>query len=112
MDLTPCLQFVYLPIFERTAGHLSDEVLRRLEQELLSIPRRGDTIKGTGGFRKIRVALSGRGKSGGARVVYYYVERQARVYFVLAYTKNVQENLTTGQQKILRALAKALDGEP
>jgi hypothetical protein len=33
-------------------------------------PECGDVMRGTGGFRKVRVARKGMGKSGGARVVY------------------------------------------
>jgi hypothetical protein len=35
-------------------------------------PECGDVIRGTGGFRKVRVARKGMGKSGGARVVYIW----------------------------------------
>jgi hypothetical protein len=48
-----------------------------LEREELVVfvganPEAGEIIRETGGVRKIRWALAGRGKRGGARVIYYY----------------------------------------
>ena len=88
--------FIYLPIFDRTAAHLrmTDDDLMTVERELIADPRRGDVIANTGGARKLRVALQGRGKSGGARAIYLYVELKGRVYFIAVYAKNVRENLS------------------
>jgi len=36
-------------------------------------PLSGDEIPGTGGVRKVRFAARGKGKSGGVRVVYYFI---------------------------------------
>jgi hypothetical protein len=49
--------------------------------------------------------LPGRGKRGGARVIYYYLSADGVVYLVSLYAKNVQENLTTNQTKQLKALS-------
>jgi hypothetical protein len=54
----------------------------------------GDLISRSGGLRKIRVAASGRGKRGGARVIYYWVVAKDQIYMLLAYAKNAQEDLT------------------
>lgn len=43
-------------------------------------PGAGVVIPGTGGVRKIRVAASGRGKRGGARVIYYVLDEEAPIY--------------------------------
>jgi hypothetical protein len=82
------LIFIETPIFAAAAkGLLSDAAMRALEAELLENPRAGAAEDKTGGARKIRVALPGRGKSGGARVIYVYVERVARVYYLIAYPR-------------------------
>ena len=44
--------------------------LKILEEILLENPHTGDVIQGSGGARKMRIQLDGRGKSGGGRVVY------------------------------------------
>lgn len=106
------LEFVYLLMFENTAKGLLDEEDRRvLELELLEDPERGTVQGGTGGVRKVRFALGNRGKSGGARVVYLYVEIREKIYFVLAFPKNVQANLTGEQKKRIRDLVATLKEE-
>lgn len=106
------LEFVYLLMFENTAKGLLDEEDRRvLELELLEDPERGTVQGGTGGVRKVRFALGNRGKSGGARVVYLYVEIREKIYFVLVFPKNVQVNLTGEQKKRIRDLVATLKEE-
>ena len=77
---------------------LGDDVLPRLEEVLLQNPQLGDVIEGTGGARKMSIALGGRGKSGGARVIYGDVLEREHLYLLFAYPKNVQENLTAEQK--------------
>jgi hypothetical protein len=99
------LEFIYLPLFERTRkGVLTDAEVKEVEDALLANPRAGAVIVNTGGVRKVRAAQDQRGKSGSARVVYLYVEEQATVYFILAFPKNVQGNLTAEQKRLVRAL--------
>jgi hypothetical protein len=106
------LQFVYLPTFERTmSGLLTDAALQVIENELLIDPRRGDVIPNTNGVRKMRVALPGRGKRGGGRITYLYVEMKDRVYLIFAYAKNVKGNLTAADIRALASLAQELKGE-
>jgi hypothetical protein len=103
--------FVQTSTFARiaaSAGVNEDEILE-LEAELRENPRRGALVAHTGGSRKIRVALTGGGKRGGARVLYFYSESRDTIYFLLAYPKNVQGNLTPGQRKLLRDLVARLE---
>lgn len=103
-------EFIYTNTFLRSwkeAG-LCDEDLRSFEQMLLHNPRAGDVIPHLSGARKIRFALQGRGKSGGARIVYVDVVKRERIYCLLAYPKNVQTDLTEEQARILRELIAVL----
>jgi hypothetical protein len=64
--------FVELPVFTRVATDLfGDEALQGIQEILLADPEAGDIIPGGGGLRKLRVPFPGRGKRGGARVIYY-----------------------------------------
>lgn len=80
--------------------------------ELAENPKKGDVIPNSGGFRKIRMAFGGRGKSKGARVIYFYVVQVSDnadiIYLVMAYSKNQKVNLTSSELKQLRELAKEL----
>ena len=106
------LEFVYLPLFERTRkGLLSEDDLRRLENDLLGNPQTGDVENNAGGVRKVRARTGERGKSGSARVAYLYVETRATLYFILAFPKNVQGALTQDQKKVIRTLAAQLKQE-
>lgn len=44
------------------------------------------------------------GTRGGIRVIYYWYDPEHMIYMLLAYAKNVQDNLTQGQIKMLRKL--------
>ncbi len=96
-------------IFIRCANTLfSDEDIAELQGVLLENPAAGDRISGGRGLRKLRVPLPGRGKSGGARVIYYHCVSEAQCYLVYAYAKNVAANLTKAQ---LQRLADLIDTE-
>jgi hypothetical protein len=97
--------FVELPLFTRHAPFTDDE-LGALQRMLLENPLAGDLIPGGRGLRKLRAGLAGRGKRGGARVIYYWWTERECCYLVFAYPKNVQGDLTAAQLKTLAALMK------
>jgi len=101
--------FIELPIFIRCASELfSDEDIRAMQNTLLENPNAGDLIQGGRGLRKLRVPLPGRGKRGGARVIYYHWIGQSQCYLIYAYAKNVATDLTPDQ---LRKLAAVMEKE-
>lgn len=109
---TELLEFVYLKLFERSRkGVLTDEEVKQVEDELLANPRAGVVMVSTDDVRKVRAAQEQRGKSGSARVAYLYVPEQATVYFILAFPKNVQGNLTAEQKKQVRAVVAQIRSE-
>ncbi len=96
------MEFIETQLFEKSKGGIFDEdQLQRFQLELLQNPEKGKLIPHGKGLRKIRWEASGRGKSGGARVIYYWINSEATIYLLLAYKKNKQENLTPQQLKIL-----------
>jgi len=50
--------------------------------------------------------VGGRGKSGGVRVIYYWMSADDQLYMLLAYAKNEQENLTDVQVSALRKIVE------
>ncbi len=99
--------FLETPVFTRQIRELvDDDQYRELQAILVARPDSGDLIPRSGGLRKIRIAASGRGKRGGARVIYYRVVAKDQIYMLLAYAKNVQEDLTDDQLKSLRMLIR------
>ena len=106
------LTFYEVSVFAKVRDGLlgGDEGYRALQNVLLNAPRMGDVIPGTNGVRKLRVAAVGqsKGKRGGLRVIYLYIEERDTVIFFGLYAKNVAVNLTP-QQK--RAIAEAAQRE-
>lgn len=99
--------FVELPPFIACAAEWwDDEHVRRLQNVLMANPDAGDLIRGGSGLRKLRWSAQGRGKRGGARVIYYWHVPGDRIYLIYAYAKNQQEDLTPAQVKTLAALMK------
>lgn len=90
---------------------LNNESLKFLEEILLDNPKIGDVIQGTGGARKMRIQLDGRGKSGGGRIIYIDVYEKEKLYLLFAYPKNVQENLTEEQKQAIKLLINAIKRE-
>lgn len=57
----------------------------------------------TGGLRKIKVASKGKGKRGGSRIIYYFLDEKCRFYLLTIYAKNEMSDLTVDQKKQLKA---------
>ena len=97
------------PTFSRQADKLfREEERRELINYLARNPLAGDEIPGTGGVRKLRFAMAGRGKRGGARIVYYYLNERLPLYALLAYAKADQPDLSPSERRAVSALASAL----
>jgi hypothetical protein len=102
-----CFEFVRFFSFEKSAAALFTEAdILELELQLLLNPEAGDVIPGAKGLRKLRRPLAGRGKRGGARVIYYPLTAHEKILLLYAYAKNVQRNLTAAQAKQLVKLAQ------
>src|ERR1035437_3591953 len=71
-------------------------------------PEAGEIIPGTGGVRKIRWALEGAGKRGGARVIYYYHNERLPLFLLSAYAKNKKADLSQSERNAMKRLVPAL----
>ena len=105
--------FVELPLFRakwKSLG-LTDDDLKRLQEEILLDPKTGAVIRETGGIRKMRFAFEHRGKSGSIRVIYIDFEVYEKIYLLTAYPKNEKDNLTKSERNELRELVKVLENQ-
>ena len=92
-------------IFTRRIYELmGDKEYRELQESLVNRPGMGDIIQGTGGLRKVRWKQEGRGKSGGVRVIYYWMTNSEQIYMLFVYPKSKQEDLTSEQLKRLKSI--------
>lgn len=80
----------------------------RLLEFIASNPESGDIIPETGGVRKVRWALPGSGKRGGARVIYFFYNESLPIFLLALYGKNEKANLTSAERNEMSALVPAL----
>ena len=90
--------------FIRAAKKIMDDPERTSIVDFLSQnPEAGEIIEGTGGVRKLGWALPGKGKSGGARVIYYHSQKMP-LYILTAYPKGSKDNLSQAEKNTLKKL--------
>ena len=100
---------VELPIFlSKADGLLSSAERTELVDYLAKNPEDGDEIPRTGGLRKLRWGIKGKGKRGGARIIYYFYNYSAPVFLIFIYGKNQQDNLTPQEEKRLEKIASSI----
>jgi hypothetical protein len=97
------------PEFLAATRKLMDVDERALLVDHLALnPMAGDLIPGTGGVRKLRWGLDGRGKRGGARVIYFYHSPGIPLFALTAFAKNAQADLSGADRNDFRRLTKLL----
>lgn len=95
--------------FQRKVGRLLKEEERvELIAYLAMHPKAGVLIQGTGGIRKLRWARSGRGKSGGVRVIYYFHGEQMPLYLLALFGKHEKANISPEEKNSLSKAVKEL----
>lgn len=82
----------------------SDEEYRAFQLQLILAPDAGVLIPGSGGLRKIRWHMPGRGKRGGVRVIYYWQQAAGQIYLLFLYPKSVRSTLSPLELRTLRKL--------
>jgi hypothetical protein len=111
MDDAPEITVLQLPKFKAEATELiGADGIEALAVYLIARPSAGDVIPGAGGTRKLRWAAKGKGKRGGARIIYLYVVTAAAIYLLRCYAKSVKTDLTADEKKQLRQIAAHLKG--
>jgi hypothetical protein len=87
---------------------MTDAVRQAVVDALAKDPDQGIVIKGTGGFRKVRVAAEGKGKSGSFRVVWFFSGPSIPIFLITVFAKNDADNLTQAERNTLAKMAKTL----
>lgn len=106
------MTFTEHPVFtRRITEFLSDEEYRQFQADLAANPETGDVIPGLGGLRKVRLALPGRGKRGGARVLYLLFMRVETVFLLYVFAKGEFEDLPPDKRRVIRKLVEEIKEE-
>jgi|SRR5678816_1039837 hypothetical protein len=100
--------FVETKLFSKLVQeYLTDDEYAELQHALIAHPQAGDVIPGSGGVRKLRWKMAGRGKRGGLRVIYYLRAREGQFWMLTLYAKNVSENISA---HVLKKIREEIDG--
>jgi hypothetical protein len=109
MARTVPISVVETPEFlSATRKLMTDEERALLVDYLAYNPTTGDLIPGTGGVRKLRWGLEGRGKRGGARVIYFYHDVGLPLFALTAFAKNERADLSQRDRNDFRQLTTLL----
>ena len=101
--------FVETKLFTRIVQqYLSDDEYSELQQSLMTNPEAGAVIRESGGVRKLRWSVAGRGQRGGVRVIYYLRTVQGQIWMLTLYAKNVAESIPA---HILKKIKEEIDGK-
>lgn len=102
-------EFIETPFFTKALEHyLSDDEYALLQGHLNRHPETGVLVSGSGGVRKMRWGVSGRGKHGGVRVIYYLRKTRTEIWMLTIYGKNVRENVPA---HLLKQMKEEIDDE-
>ena len=106
-------EFIRIIEFEKQCKNigLNEDDILSVEIRIILNPACGDMIQGTGGIRKLRVALNNKGKSSGARVAYVDFAGYSKTYFLTAYAKGEMDNLSQSERNELKKLVRILKNE-
>ncbi len=96
------------PYLRRVNKLLTEQERIQAEMEIVAEPEAWPVIAGTGGARKARVRRGSRGKSGGARIIYFLRAQSGRIYLMTIYAKSEREDLTHDEKRALRDAAATL----
>ena len=107
MPYNRCMEFIETSAFTRHVyDYLSDDEYLGFQYFLLLHPESGKVVPGSGGVRKVRWAMGGKGKSGGVRVIYYFKKQDDEIWLLTIYSKNVIENIPA---HVLRQIEKEIE---
>ena len=103
-------EFIISKEFDRTWKNLglNDDDLSELELFLCKNPDAGDIMEGTGGVRKFRWTLEGRGKSGEARIIYLDIVFAEHIYLLTVFPKNEKANLSKEERNEIKSVVTAI----
>jgi hypothetical protein len=98
------------PFIQDAKSRLADEERVALINMIAADPTCGVIMEGTGGVRKVRFRVQGRGKSSGVRVVYYFHNETLPIFLLAVFAKNEKTNLSKAEQNELAKLVVKLIG--
>ncbi len=98
------MEFIETSIFTKLVySYLTEDEYVGLQTYMFKFPEAGNVVPGSGGVRKLRWSLAGRGKRGGLRVIYYFKKQEDEIWMLTIYGKSQMDNIPA---HILRQIAE------
>lgn len=91
---------------KKVAKLLPDDSINKFQFLLIQNPESGDVVPGSGGISKYRWQAKGKGKRGGARIIYYFAVGDETIFLLDIYTKNEKVNITLPELNELRKIVE------
>ncbi|MBA3072982.1 MAG: transcriptional regulator [Anaerolineae bacterium] len=103
------MEFIEAVAFTKhVSDYLSDDEYAGFQSYLLQNPDSGKIIKGSGGIRKVRWATTGKGKSGGVRIIHYYKKSDFEIWLLTIYSKSEVASIPA---HTLRLIAEEIEND-
>ena len=100
------MEFIETSLFTRLIyNYLDEDEYLGLQVYLFHHPESGKIVSGSGGVRKIRWAIKGKGKSGGIRVIYFWKVNDNEIWLLTVYGKSERESIPS---HILKQIAEEI----
>ena len=100
------MEFIETSIFTKLIyTYLTDDEYVGLQGFLLKYPEAGNIVPGSGGVRKLRWSIAGKGKRGGVRVIYFFKKQDREIWMLTIYSKSEVESIPA---HILRQIAEEI----
>ena len=107
MPYNTVMEFIEATAFTKYVyDYLTEDEYLGLQSFLLQNPEASKIVRGSGGVRKVRWAITGKGKSGGVRVIYYFKKQDDEIWLLTIYSKNGVESIPA---HVLRQIAKEIE---
>lgn len=101
-----CMEFIETSLFTKLLyTYLTEDEYVGLQGFMIKYPEAGNVVPGSGGVRKLRWGMAGRGKRGGVRVIYFYKAHGGEIWLLTIYGKSDVENIPA---HILKQIAEEL----
>jgi mRNA-degrading endonuclease RelE of RelBE toxin-antitoxin system len=101
------MEFIETSTFTKLVyAYLSEDEYLGLQNHLVQYPESGNIVPGSGGIRKVRWAMAGKGKSGGVRIIYFFKKNDDEIWLLTIYSKNEIENIPA---HVLKQIAKEIE---
>jgi mRNA-degrading endonuclease RelE of RelBE toxin-antitoxin system len=84
----------------------SPDERKAIVDRLAADPVCGVIVPGSGGVRKVRFGFGGRGKSGGARIIYLFGGEDLPVFVLAAFAKNEKADLSMSERNALGRMVR------